>query len=211
MKLHNYFRSSTSFRARIALNLKGLDYDYIAYHLRFGEQRSDKYLAVNPQGLVPALELDDGKVIPQSLAILEYLEEMHPEPPLLPRDPFARAQIRALSYAVACDIHPVNNLRILKYLADPLGHDQEEVAAWFRHWVTVEFDNLEARLAETAGRYCAGDTVTMADVCLVPQVTNNSRFDVDMSRYPTINRIFDACMQLEAFEKAHPKNQPDAE
>lgn len=211
MKLHNYFRSSTSFRARIALNLKGVGYDYVAYHLRHGEQRSERYLSVNPQGLVPALELDDGKVIPQSLAILEYLEEVHPEPPLLPKDPFKRALVRAASYSIACDIHPINNLRVLKYLADPLGHDEEEVATWFRHWVTTEFDSLEPRLAETAGRYCYGDSVTMADVCLIPQVTNNTRFKVDMTRYPTINKIFENCMALDAFGKAAPMTQPDAE
>lgn len=211
MKLHNYFRSSTSFRARIALNLKGLDYDYVSYHLRHGEQRSGKYLSVNPQGLVPALELDDGKVIAQSMAILEYLDEAFPEPALLPKDPFDRALVRSLCYAIACDIHPINNLRVLKYLGDPLGHDAEEVATWFRHWVTVEFDSLEPRLAETSGKYCVGDTVTMADICLVPQVINNTRFEVDMSRYPTINRIFDTCMALDAFDKAKPGNQPDAE
>lgn len=211
MKLHNYFRSSTSFRTRIALNIKGLDYDYVSYHLRHGEQRSEQYLTVNPQGLVPALELDDGKVIPQSLAILEYLEEVRPEPALLPDDPFERAYIRSLSYAIACDIHPINNLRVLKYLSDPLDHDQEEIAAWFRHWITVEFDSLEPRLAQSAGRFCVGDQATMADVCLVPQVVNNTRFDVDMSPYPTINRIYEACLELDAFQKAMPARQPDAE
>lgn len=213
MKLHNYFRSSTSFRVRIALNLKGLDYDYAAYHLRHGEHRSDTYLALNPQGLVPTLELDDGTCIGQSLAIMEYLDETHPEPPLLPGSPTARARIRALAYAIACDIHPVNNMRILKYLADPLGHDADTVTDWFRHWAGIEFETLERRLANEpeTGRFCHGDRPTLADICLIPQVVNNRRFDVDMSPYPTINRIYDACLELDAFQQAMPANQPDAE
>lgn len=213
MKLHNYFRSSTSFRARIALNLKGLNYDYVPWHLKNGEQRSGDYLAVNPHGLVPALELDNGKVLGQSLAIIEYLDELHPTPPLLPGDAWDRARIRSIAYTVACDIHPINNLRILQYLADPLGHDAGEVAVWFRTWVGVEFAALEKRLAGDAetGEFCHGDSPTLADICLVAQVVNNRRFDVDMTPYPTLNRVFDNAMALPAFAQAAPMEQPDAE
>ncbi|MCZ6773758.1 MAG: maleylacetoacetate isomerase [Proteobacteria bacterium] len=213
MKLHNYFRSSTSFRVRIALNLKGVTAEYLSYHLRKGEQRSAAYLKINPQGLVPTLELDNGDIIGQSMAILEYLDETYPEPPLLPPDPAGRARVRSLSYAIACDIHPLNNLRVLGYLADPLGHDAAAVAEWFRHWVVVEFAALEARLSSEpqTGEFCHGDTPTMADICLVCQVTNNQRFKVDMAHYPTINRIHESCMALESFARAAPMAQPDAE
>jgi maleylpyruvate isomerase len=212
IKLYNYFRSSTSYRVRIALNLKGLDYDYRPIHLRKGEQRGAAYLALNPQGGVPALELDDGRVLTQSMAILEYLEETHPEPPLLPAEPSARARVRSLAFAVACDIHPLNNLRVLERLR-ALGQDEAGVAAWFRHWVAVEFAALEERLASEpeTGRFCHGDVPTLADLCLVPQVVNGQRFDCDMAPYPTIGRIHEACMALDAFQRALPKRQPDAE
>jgi len=212
IKLYNYFRSSTSYRVRIALNLKGLDYEYRPVHLRKGEQRGAAYLALNPQGGVPALELDDGRVLTQSMAILEYLEETRPEPPLLPEDPPARARVRSLAFAVACDIHPLNNLRVLERLR-ALGQDEAGVAAWFRHWVAVEFAALEERLAgePETGRFCHGDGPTLADLCLVPQVVNGQRFDCDMAPYPTIRRIHEACMALDAFQKAHPTRQPDAE
>jgi maleylpyruvate isomerase len=212
MKLYNYFRSSTSYRVRIALNLKGLDYNYRPVHLRKGEQRGAAYLALNPQGGVPALELDDGRVLTQSMAILEYLEETRPEPPLLPKDPSARARVRSLAFAVACDIHPLNNLRVLERLR-ALGQDEAGVAAWFRHWVAVEFAALEERLASApeTGRFCHGDAPTLADLCLVPQVVNGQRFDCDMAPYPTIRGIHEACMALDAFQQAHPKWQPDAE
>lgn len=213
MKLHNYFRSSTSYRVRIALALKGLAYDYVAYHLRKGEQRGAAYLALNPQGLVPTLETDDGALLPQSLAIVEYLDELQPDPPLLPATPLERARVRSLAYAVACDIHPVNNLRILRYLVDPLGHDAVVQGEWFRHWVAVEFAALERRLAEEpqTGRFCHGDSPGLADICLVPQVVNGRRFDCDMTPYPTIRRIHEACMTLPAFAEAAPEHQPDAE
>ncbi len=212
MKLHNYFRSSTSFRVRIALNMKGLTYDYLTYRLLKGEQRTPAYLALNPQGGVPSLELDDGRVLTQSTAILEYLEEAYPEPPLLPREPLERARVRSLALAVACDIHPLNNLRVLQRLRG-LGQDDAGIADWFRHWVALEFAALETRLAgePETGRFCHGDSPTLADLCLAPQVVNNARFDCDMSPYPTIRRIHEACMGLEAFQKAHPLKQPDAE
>ncbi len=212
MKLHNYFRSSTSFRVRIALNMKGLAYDYLTYRLLKGEQRAPAYLALNPQGGVPALELDGGRVLTQSMAILEYLEEAHPKPPLLPRDPAERARVRSLALAVACDIHPLNNLRVLQRLRG-LGQDDAGVADWFRHWVAVEFAALETRLAgePETGRFCHGDSPTLADLCLVPQVVNNARFECDMAPYPTIRRIHETCMELEAFQKARPMEQPDAE
>lgn len=211
--LHSYFRSSTSTRLRAALNLKGLAYDTVAWHLRKGEQRSAAYLAKNPQGLVPALELWDGTVLTQSLAIIEYLEEAHPEPPLLPVGPVDRARVRAIAYAVACEIHPVNNLRILDYLRSEFGADDAAVTAWFRHWVATTFAPLEAMLASDpgTGRFCRGDRPGLADICLYAQVLNNRRFGVDMEPYPTIRRIFDACAALPAFIAAAPENQPDAE
>jgi maleylpyruvate isomerase len=211
--LHSYFRSSTSIRLRAALNLKGLAYDTVAWHLRKGEQRSAAYLAKNPQGLVPALELWDGTVLTQSLAIIEYLEEAHPEPPLLPVGPVDRARVRAIAYAVACEIHPVNNLRILDYLRTAFGADDAAVTTWFRHWVAATFAPLEAMLASDprTGRFCHGDRPGLADICLHAQVLNNRRFGVDMEPYPTIRRIFDACAVLPAFIAAAPENQPDAE
>ncbi len=212
MKLHNYFRSSTSFRVRIALNMKGIGYDYRPIHLRKGEQRGPAYLALNPQGGVPALELDDGRVITQSMAILEYLDEVHPEPPLLPADPLGRARVRSLAYAVACDIHPLTPPRVLtRRRARGLGDDG--IAEWFRHWVALEFAALETRLSgePETGRFCHGDSPSLADLCLVPQVVNNARFDCDMAPYPTIRRIHEACLAIDAFARAHPLQQPDAE
>nr|WP_211100206.1 maleylacetoacetate isomerase [Azospirillum halopraeferens] len=212
MILHNFFRSSTSIRVRAALNLKGVAYEQRTYALRRGDHRAPAYRALNPQGLVPALELPDGTVIPQSPAILEYLEETHPEPPLLPRGATARARVRALASAVACDIHPVNNLRILLYLETRFGADEAAVAEWFRHWVAESFGPLETMLAGSpdTGHFCHGDAPTLADVCLFSQAVNNRRFAVDMEPYPTIRRIVDACAALPAFERALPENQPDA-
>ncbi len=211
--LHNYFRSSTSVRLRAALNLKGLAYDYVAHHLRKGEHRAPGFLAVNPQGLVPALVLEDGSTLVQSLAIIEYLDETYPEQPLLPRDPLDRARVRALAYAIACEIHPVNNLRILAYLKSTFGADEAATHAWFRHWVAETFAPLEAMLAGDArtGRFCHGDTPGLADLCLYAQVINNRRFGVDMAPYPTIGRIFEACQAVPALADAAPDRQPDAE
>lgn len=212
MKLHNYFRSSAAFRVRIALNLKGLDYEYVPVHLRKGEQRRPEYLATNPQGLVPALVLEDGPVLTQSLAILEYLDETHPEPPLLPADPFGRQRVRALALSIACDLHPLNNLRVLQHIRG-YGLDDRGVAEWFRHWVAVEFTALEQRLSAEpeTGAFCHGETPSLADLCLAPQVFNCRRFDCDLEPYPTINRIHGACMDLAAFRTAAPSAQPDSE
>ena len=210
--LHGYFRSSAAFRTRIALNYKGLPYEQKSRHLRKGEQRSPDFLKLNPQGLVPALEID-GNVLTQSLAIIEYLEETHPTPPLLPKDAAARARVRALAYAHSIEIHPINNLRVLQDIATRFGADEKAVADWFRHWVTVTFGPIETMLAndKSTGKFSHGDTPTLADVCLVPQVINNMRFDVDMTPYPTISRIHKACMELKAFADAAPAQQPDAE
>jgi maleylacetoacetate isomerase len=213
MKLYDYFRSSAAFRVRIALNLKGVAYEQISIHLRKNEQRNADYLALNPQGLVPALD-DNGKILTQSLAIIEYLDETHPKPPLLPGDAAARARVRSLAEAVACDIHPIDNLRVLRYLAKPLGHDEKTVEAWFNHWIKTGFDGIERILAGDgkAGKFCHGDTPTVADICLVPQVFNARRYpSFDMTPYPTIQRIFGNCMTLEAFDRAQPDKQPDAE
>ncbi|BCH57055.1 maleylacetoacetate isomerase [Agrobacterium vitis] len=211
--LHNYFRSSTSYRVRIALALKGIDYDYEAFHLRHGEQRSERFLRLNPQGLVPALTWSDGQVYTQSLAIIEFLDEVVPQPPLLPQDPVGRQRVRSLSQIVALDIHPLNNLRVLAYLKTRFGADEKAQADWFRHWVAEAFDALEERLADEpeTGCYCHGDSITMADLCLSAQLTNNKRFEVDMQPYPTIRRIGAALEEIEAFRRAAPGNQPDNE
>jgi maleylacetoacetate isomerase len=213
MKLYGYFRSSAAFRVRIALNLKGLAYEQASIHLRRNDQRAPDYLKLNPQGLVPAL-IDDGLVLSQSLAIVEYLEETHPEPPLLPRDPAGRARVRALAQAIACDIHPIDNLRVLRFLAKPMGHDEKQIETWFNHWIKEGFEGIEPILAADgkAGTFCHGDRPGLADLCLVPQVFNAKRYpSFDLKPYPAIMRIFDACLKLPAFEKAIPENQPDAE
>ncbi len=213
MKLYGFFRSSAAFRARIALNLKGIAYDQAPIHLRRNEQQKDDYLSLNPQGLVPTLD-DGGHLLTQSLAIIEYLEEIHPNPPLLPKEPVARARVRSLAQAIACDIHPIDNLRVLRYLAKPLGHDDKAVEEWFNHWITVGFTGLERTLASDgqAGQFCHGDRPTMADICLVPQVFNAQRYpSFDFKPFPAIMRIFAACMKLDAFERARPEKQPDAE
>ncbi len=210
MKLYGFSRSSAAFRVRIALNLKGLAYEDEFIHLRRGEQRGSEYLAVNPQGLVPALEAD-GHTLIQSMAIIEYLDETHPEPPLLPHDPGGRARVRAMAEIVACDIHPINNLRVLRYLHGPLGHDQPVIETWYNHWIAAGFEALERLLVgdRRSGAFCHGDTPGLADIALVPQAVNSERYNLDLSPYPTVSRIYANCMRLDAFSAAHPNNQPD--
>ncbi len=213
MKLYTYFRSSAAYRTRIALNLKGLDYEALPVDLRapVSAQRSSEYLALNPEGLVPMLEVD-GQVIRQSLAIIEYLEEAHPSPPLLPRTALERAQVRALTFAIACDIHPLNNLRVLKYLRAPLGHTDAEVNAWYGHWIARGFQALEAQVAHSSGdgRHMFKDTVTLADVCIVPQMYNARRQQCDVAPYPRLRAICEHLESLPAFARAAPEAQPDA-
>lgn len=210
--LHNYFRSSTSYRVRIALEIKSLPYEYQSYALLKKEHRSDEYLAMNPDGLVPTLETPDG-YIGQSLAILEFLDEQHPEPPFLPKDALGRARVRSLAHSVALDVHPVNNLRVLQYLGEHFDADKQAVSDWFGHWVTQSFTAIEKRLAtETqTGRCCHEDTPSLADICLVAQAINNTRFDVSAASFPTINRIVEHCLAMPEFERALPANQPDAQ
>ncbi len=214
MKLFDYFRSSASYRVRIGLGLKGLAVETVPVHLvrDGGEQLKPAYRAVNPSALVPTLQ-DGDATITQSMAILEYLEEMHPEVPLLPADALGRARVRSLALMIACDIHPVNNLRILRYLVKQAGLSEEAKNAWYVHWVEEGFAALEAHLAGASdtGRFCHGDTPTLADCFLVPQVFNAVRFNVDMTPYPTIMRIDAACQEVPAFAAAHPSKHPDAE
>lgn len=210
--LHNYFRSTTSLRVRVALNMKGLDYGYVPYALLNEDHKSDAYLKLNPQGLVPALEIKDKAVLTQSMAILEYLDEAHPEPALLPKDTLGRARVRALAGIIAVDIHPINNLRVLKYLETEFSADTNAKKAWFHKWAHQGMKALEIRLANTTetGRFCHGDIPTIADICLYAQMFNNQRFDMDMTAYPTIMAIFRECECLPAFADAAPLNQPDA-
>ncbi|GAB3429874.1 maleylacetoacetate isomerase [Massilia solisilvae] len=214
MKLHTYYRSSASYRVRIAMNLKGLHATEAYVHLsrNGGEQFGPAFDALNPQHLLPVLE-DDGLVLTQSLAIVEYLDETHPGIALLPADARGRARVRALSQAIACDIHPINNLRVLKYLGGELGVTDEQKNAWYRHWVALGFGALERQLAHDggAGLFCHGDTPTMADCCLVPQLYNARRFGCDLAPYPTLVAIGERCEALAAFEKARPEAQPDAD
>jgi maleylpyruvate isomerase len=212
MILHDYFRSSAAYRVRIALNLKGLEAERRFVHLRKNEQRAPGFLAVNPQGLVPALVLDDGTALTQSLAIIEYLEERHPSPPLLPQGAEDRAFVRAIALAIACDIHPLNNLRVLRYLESACGMDEPKRNEWYRHWIDEGFAAIELQLASRAsGRYSLGNTPTLADICLVPQVANAGRLKIPMDPYPRIRAINEACLSLPAFDRAQPAMQPDAE
>ena len=209
--LYNYFRSSTSYRVRIALRLKGLDFEYIPIHLRKHDQDSPEYRKLNAQGLVPTLVLEGEEPLTQSLAIIEYLDERFPEPRLLPDDIAGRMAVRRLAQMIAVDIHPINNLRVLRYIRKHFGADDAATAVWFGHWVREGFAPLEASLTATAGRFCYGDTVSMADLCLVPQVANSERFAVDMSPYPNIMRIYENCMEIPAFAESAPERQIDAE
>lgn len=210
IKLFSYYRSSAAYRVRIALNLKGIDYKLQTLNLLTGEEKSDPYTTLNPQGLVPMLE-HDGQRLFQSMAILEYLEEIYPHPPLLPSDAAERAWVRALSNIVACDIHPVNNLRILKYLVTELELEEAPKLAWYQHWIMRGFDALETHLRGGSNQhYCFGDSPGLADVLLIPQVYNARRFKVDMQQYPIITSIEQHCLNLPAFISALPENQPDA-
>ena len=211
MKLYTYFRSSAAYRVRIALNLKGLKSEMISVHLQKegGLNRKPDYRAINPHMRVPALQIDSGEVLTQSLAIIEYLDEVKPEPPLLPRDPVARAKVRALAQLIACDIHPLNNVGPLRYLKNQLGQDQPKIDAWYHHWVMDGFDALESMIQP--GPYAFGSAVTLADVCLVPQVYNARRLKVPLDRYPKIVAVDAACTKLAAFDRAKPENQADAE
>src|SRR5437763_1390526 len=211
MKLYSYFRSSAAYRVRIALNFKGLRYDTIGIHLQKdgGLNRKPEYQAINPQMRVPALRLDSGEVLIQSLAIIEYLDEIHPQPPILPRDPIERAKVRALAQAVACDIHPLNNLAPLRYLKNELAQEQGKIDNWYHHWILEGFAAIETMIKP--GPYAVGPIVTLADICLVPQVANARRLKVPLDRFPKIVAVDAACAELSAFAAARPENQPDAE
>lgn len=209
MELFNYFRSSASYRVRIALALKGLAYDYKPVHLQKNEQASESYTAVSAARLVPLLK-DGDQFVHQSLAIIEYLDETHPEPPLLPKDPLARARARALALDIACEIHPLNNLRVLRYLTHTLGVDDEAKNRWYRHWVETGLETVERQLAAAPSAYCVGDQPGLADCVLVPQIFNAKRFDCRLDHVPNVVRVFDACMKLDAFEATRPEKCPDA-
>jgi maleylacetoacetate isomerase len=211
MQLYTFWRSSAAYRVRIALNLKQLRTEHIPVSLPANAQRSADYLARNPSGLVPALDIGPA-VLSQSLAIIEYLDETHPQPPLLPRDPIARAQVRAMAQIVACDIHPLNNLRVLKYLKTPLGQGQDAIDEWVRHWIGLGFAALEAQATRyTAdGRCLFGDAITLADICLVPQAYNARRFNCELAPYPTLNRIIESLQARPEFQAAAPERQCDA-
>jgi len=211
MKLHNYFRSSASFRVRIALELKGLAYDYVAVQIVKGEHRKEPFAALSADGLVPLLEVEDDK-LSQSMAIIEYLDEVHPTPALLPPDALGRARVRALAQSIACEVHPLNNLRVLRYLVRDLKVADEEKNQWYRHWCRVGLEAFERQLSRLpTSVYCYGDTPTLADCCLVPQIFNAARFDVNFDGLPRTRAAYDACMALPAFQKAQPSTCPDSE
>ena len=211
MILYGYFRSSAAFRIRIALNLKGLEFDTVLVNLSEGEHLSDEYRRVNPQGRVPAL-VDDGVTLLQSPAIMEYLEESYPDPALLPDGAKPRARVRSIANIISCDMHPLNNLAVLNYLAGALSANEKQKSAWYQHWVAEGFNAVEKLLSDSSntGDFCDGDRPGLADICLVPQVFNAQRFDCDLSLFPTIERIFNTCMELEAFDAAQPSKQPEA-
>ncbi len=211
MQLYNYFRSSASYRVRIALALKGLDYEYKPVHLVQNEQFNESYAAVSASRLVPTL-VDGDQVITQSLAIVEYLDQTHPEPPLLPKDAVGRARVRALAYDIACEIHPLNNLRVLRYLVRDMKLSEDDKNRWYRHWVETGLETVERQLADArTGRFCHGDTPTLADITLVPQVFNAQRFECRLDHVPTAMRVFEACMRLPAFDATQPSKCPDAQ
>jgi maleylacetoacetate isomerase/maleylpyruvate isomerase len=211
MKLYNYFRSSASFRVRIALNLKGLAYEYVPVHIAKGEHKQPAYAEVSADWLVPTLEID-GRRLGQSMAIIEYLDELHPEPALLPAEPFARAQVRALAQSIACEIHPINNLRVLKYLSAELHVSEEDKNTWYRHWVRSGLEAFERQLTMLPESiFCFGSTPTLADCCLVPQIFNGQRFKVNFDGLPRTMAAFEACMQMAAFQQAQPSACPDNE
>jgi len=211
MRLYSFFRSSAAFRVRIALNLKGVDYETVAVNLPRGLHREAGFLATNPQGTIPVLD-DGGTVLWQSLAIIEYLDSQYAEPQLIPTEPVARARVQALAQLIACEIHPLNNLRVLRYLRGELKLDDAAVAAWYRHWIAEGFSGLEALVAQwSGGRYCFGTAVSIADVCLVPQIYNARRFDCDLTPYPTLVRVADGLRAEPEFARAAPEQQPDAE
>lgn len=209
MDLYSYFRSSASYRVRIGLALKGLDYDYHAVHLPQNEQTAESYAAVSASRLVPLLR-DGEHTLTQSLAILEYLDETHPAPPLLPASPAERARVRAIALDIACEIHPLNNLRVLRYLVGPMQVAEDDKNRWYRHWVETGLEVVERQLAVRPATFCHGDTPTLADVCLVPQIFNARRFECRLDHVPQVMRVFDACMQLDAFEQTRPEHCPDA-
>jgi maleylpyruvate isomerase len=212
LKLYGYFRSSAAYRVRIALGLKGLRYEYVAVHLRKGEQSAAPYREMNPNELVPTL-VDDRGTFTQSLAVIEYLDERYPQPSLLPRAPEARARVRAIALSIACDIHPLDNLRVLRYLLRTIGASETAKDAWYRHWIDVGLVALESQLAcePATGEFCHGSTPTLADCCLVPQLANARRAGIPLDAYPTLTRIEAKCNALPAFAAAAPENQPDAE
>lgn len=214
MKLYTFFRSSASYRVRIALNLKGLSYEQAPVHLRRGggEQLTAAYRAINPQALVPALE-DGGRVLTQSLAIIEYLEEKHPHPALLPRDPADKAYVRSMAMVIACEVHPIQNLRVLNHVKKEYGQTDEQVNRWAQHWIDLGLSALEQMIAAQSkrGKFCFGDSPTLADICLVPQLGNARRYGCDLAKYPAILEIENNCMALAAFADAAPEKQPDAE
>lgn len=211
MTLYTFFRSSAAYRVRIALNLKGLDVDMVPIHLQKegGQNRKDAFRRINPQMRIPALKTESGDVLIQSLAIIDYLDEVHPQPTFLPTHPLDRAKVRAVAQIIACDIHPLNNTSPLRYLKNELGHEQAQIDAWYRHWIIEGFEAVERLISPEP--YAFGREVTLADICLVPQVANARRFNVPIGRFPKIVAVDQACLQLPAFDKARPDKQPDAE
>jgi len=210
MELFNYFRSSASYRVRIALALKSIEYEYKPVHLAKNEQFAESYAAVSVARLVPLLR-DGDRVITQSLAIIEYLDETHPEPPLLPRDAVGRARVRSIAYDIACEIHPLNNLRVLRYLVRDMKVGEKDKNRWYRHWVETGLETVERQLSQQPATYCHGERPTLADCALVPQIFNARRFECRLDHVPNVMRVFDACMKLPAFERTRPEACPDAE